>query len=133
MSVCSGMDVTYEHELAHAWARWNLDPSERDAFMERRGHLAWNDHDLPWNERATEDLAVIVQQGVAGLPLPPVLGREWTARMDAYELVTGRIAPVLVDWLQARAVPCHDRPTPLSRAVPDTDGRICVETVTKPV
>ena len=125
ITICQRDGVVYEHELAHAWARAALDDEDRAAFMAARGHTVWNDHDVPWNERATEDLAMIIQQGLAGLPLPPVLGDEWTSRMQAFEMMTGRVPPVLDVWLSERSVPCSSRPTPASRLLPDVGGRRC--------
>lgn len=123
------VDAVYEHELAHAWELAHVTDAQRQAFMRMRGFESWSDRELPWNERGVEGAASVIQRGVAGLPLPPVLGKEEVSRMRAYELLTGRPAPVLVEWVQAKEVPCLKRPTMLSATVEDASGRTCVVTV----
>lgn len=123
------VDAVYEHELAHAWELANVTDAQRREFMQMRGYESWSDRELPWNERGVEGAASVIERGVAGLPLPPVLGREEVSRMHAYELLTGRPAPVLVDWVQAKELPCPKRPTMLSATVEDASGRTCTVTV----
>lgn len=123
------VDAVYEHELAHAWELANVTDAQRREFMQMRGYESWSDRELPWDERGVEGAASVIERGVAGLPLPPVLGREEVSRMRAYELLTGRPAPVLVDWVRAKEVPCVSRPTMLSATVEDASGRTCSVTV----
>jgi hypothetical protein len=134
ISICSHLDFVYEHELAHAWERATMTDETRQAFMTLRGLTIWSDSVVPWNERGVEGVAFIIQQGLAGLPLPPVLGAEGLSRMEAFELLTGRPAPRLVEWIRTRDVACVDRPTTLSRALPDKTGSSCgqVEAPTAP-
>lgn len=130
--ICSSdIEAVYEHELAHAWVTANIDDTQRSAFMDLRGLEYWADRDVPWNERGTEWAAVIIQQGLSGLPLPPALSNEARSRLQSFELLTGRIAPVLVEWIAERDVPCSDRPTDLSRPIADGSGRTCA--VSRPV
>jgi len=125
ISICADNNAVYEHELAHAWERKNLTDDRRDAFMALRGHHVWSGADVPWNERGVEGVAFVVQQGLAGVPLAPALSDEARSRMEAYELLTGRPAPRLIRWMSDRDVECGDRPTPLSRRVPDAAGVTC--------
>ncbi len=128
--ICSTeIDAVYEHELAHAWELAHVTDTQRREFMRMRDYESWSDRELPWIERGVEGAASVIERGVAGLPLPPVLGREEVSRMRAYEMLTGRPAPVLVDWLQAKEVPCPKRPTMLSAIVEDASGRTCEVTV----
>lgn len=101
---CSALEFVYEHELAHAWERANLTDEARVEFMALHGFSAWADKTVPWNERAVEWVAVVVQQGLAGLPLPPVLSREHERRILAFELLTGKPAPLFVEWCDVRTV-----------------------------
>lgn len=127
--ICSSdIETVYEHELAHAWVTANVDDRQRSAFMNQRGLDHWADRDIPWNERGTEWAAIVIQQGLSGLPLPPALSNETKSRLDAFELLTGRVAPLLVDWIQEKDVPCSDRPTDLSRPIADGSGRTCAST-----
>lgn len=125
------IDAVYEHELAHAWELANVTDTQRHTFMRMLGYTSWSDRDLPWGERGVEGAASVIERGVAGLPLPPVLGREEMSRMRAYELLTGRPAPVLVEWIRAKEVPCQRRPTMLSGIVEDAAGRTCTATVSR--
>lgn len=124
--ICSSdLEFVYEHELAHAWVTANVTATKRSAFMNLRGLEHWADRDFPWNQRGTEWAAVIVQQGLSGLPLPPALSNEARSRLQSFELLTGRAAPVLVDWITVRDVECSDRSTVLSRPIADRTGRTC--------
>jgi hypothetical protein len=124
--ICSSeVEFVYEHELAHAWVNANVTDAQRVAFMDLRGLKNWGDRDTPWNQRGTEWAAVVMQQGLSGLPLPPVLSNEARSRLQAFELLTGRVAPVLVNWIRERGVRCSDRPTGLSRQIADVTGRSC--------
>lgn len=97
ISICPTELVTvYEHELAHAWERANLTDAQRQTFMEMRGYDVWNDKSVPWRERGMEGAAVIIQQGVNGLPLPPALSDEAMSRLAAFQLLTGFPDPRLV-------------------------------------
>lgn len=125
ISVCSEIDSVYEHELAHAWERANLTDAQRRRYTAFRGLPTWSDQDYEWNQRAVEDVAFVIQQGLAGLPLPAALGDEATSRLEGYEMVTGRIAPRLVEWLAKHEASCGERPTFLSLHLPDISGRIC--------
>lgn len=104
ISICDdGIDAVYEHELAHAWERATLTDDVRQAFMEARGSTSWADHSTPWNQRGVEGVAFVIQQGLGGSPLPPVLSPEHRSRLNAFELLTGRPAPRLIEWTVASA------------------------------
>jgi hypothetical protein len=126
ITICSQLDWVYEHELAHAWERANLTDAQRQRFTVFRGLPTWSDQNYDWNQRGVEAAAFVIQQGLAGLPIPPAMGDEVVSRLQAYELLTGRVAPRLVAWLAQREVSCSERPTQLSLQVPDISGRICV-------
>lgn len=125
--ICSSdIESVYEHELAHAWVAANVDERARSDFLNLRGLDRWADQGVPWNERGTEWAAVVIQQGLNGLPLAPTLSNEATSRLESFELLTGRVAPILLDWIRGRDIPCSDRPTDLSRPIADGTGRTCV-------
>lgn len=124
--ICSSdIASVYEHELAHAWVAANIDDAQKSAFMNLRDLEHWADRDVPWNQRGTEWAAVVIQQGLSGLPLPPALSDEAKSRLESFELLTGMVAPVLVQWITVRDVPCSDRPTGLSQPIADVTGRNC--------
>ncbi|NIP81323.1 MAG: hypothetical protein GWM90_19765 [Gemmatimonadetes bacterium] len=93
--------------------------------MEAGGYPAWSGDGVPWNRRGGEQAAIAIQTGIAGLPLPPALGRTHVRRLEDFETLTGRPAPRLAEWLAARRVACPDRPTPLSGRIPDAAGSTC--------
>ena len=98
ISICSDLDAVYEHELAHAWAAATLEAERRDDFMELRGYEVWSDNDVAWNKRGVEGAALIIQQGLGGLPLPPALSDETLSRLAAFQLLTGLPDPRLTQW-----------------------------------
>jgi hypothetical protein len=126
IQICSvDIEFVYEHELAHAWIAANVDEGQRSAFMNLRDLDHWSGPDVAWNERGTEWAAVIIQQGLSGLPLPPALSHEARSRLESFESLTDMISPVLVDWITVRDVPCSDRPTKRSLSISDASGRTC--------
>jgi hypothetical protein len=125
ISICSEIESVYEHELAHAWERANLTDDQRRRYTAFRSLSTWSEKGYAWNERGVEDAAFVIQQGLAGLPLPPALGVEARSRLEGYEMLTGQTAPQLVEWLAQNEVPCEERPTHLSRRTPDISGRVC--------
>ena len=126
IQICSPeAGFVYEHELAHAWERANLSDEIRQSFMEQNGYTVWRSHDVPWNERAVEGIALVIQQGISGLPLPPALGSDAVDRLRSFESLTGQPDPRLAEWLGLREVRCPDRPTRLSAAMPDAAGLTC--------
>jgi hypothetical protein len=125
ISICSPLDFVYEHELAHAWEHAMLNDQLRRQFMDLRGSTVWSGKDTPWNQRGQEDLAFVIQQGLSGLPLPRTLSGEAVSRVKAFELLTGRPAPRLTEWIEASETPCDERPTILSRSIPDAAGQVC--------
>lgn len=126
VTVCSvDAEWVYVHELAHAWEYANVSDDQRRAFLDLRGLAEWRDRLAPWNERGVEWAAVVIQQGLTGLPLPPALSYEMVSRLEGFEILTGRVAPTLVAWVEAHEVPCGDRPTVASRSVADANGLTC--------
>lgn len=126
ITICSDdVDTVYEHELAHAWELANLKDVQRRHFMRFRGLTVWSDKEHAWSDRGVEWAAVLIQQGLSGLALPPVLGAEVILRLEGYEILTGNVAPILAEWLAMQEVPCAQRPTELSLHVPDLAGLVC--------
>jgi hypothetical protein len=99
--ICSeSVAIVYEHELSHAWVALNVTERRRQAFMDLAGYETWNDQGSPWNERGSEGAALVIQQGISGLPLPPVLAEKTrTLHVEGYKLLTGVASPRYVAWL----------------------------------
>ncbi len=62
--ICNANRETLVHELAHAWVEANVSAELKADFMAQRGLEVWNDHEVPWSERATEHAAEVVAWGV---------------------------------------------------------------------
>lgn len=109
--ICSeSVEWVYEHELAHAWIAHNVSAQQRQAFMDLGSYETWSDKSYAWNERGTEGAAVVIQQGISGLPLPPVLSdKAKRLHVDGYQLLVGVRSPRFVAWLDRR-MPMADNP-----------------------
>ena len=98
VTICSDMEAAYEHELAHAWIAAALTDADKQRFMALRGYDVWSDQSVAWNERGTEGAAWIIQQGLSGAPLPPVLSEDQLSRLAAFEMLTGVPDTRLAVW-----------------------------------
>lgn len=83
------------HELAHAWAKANVDSGLRERFLKLRNLAAWNDFGLPWKERGTEQTAEIIAWGLGEGEVTPLLPLPIDPEdlIEAYAVLTGS-APV---------------------------------------
>lgn len=86
--VCSDLAFVVAHELAHAWVHENVDDEAKAAYLALRGLAVWNDRNVPWNERGTEDAAFVIQQVLTIDPVTPDT-REWRDRYVAFEALIG--------------------------------------------
>ena len=94
VDVCSDLEFVLTHELAHAWAKANLDEAERAAYVAHRGLPAWHGPDLHWRERGAEDAAFVMQQVLMAEHVRQDRS-VWAERFDAFEQLTGRRPPVV--------------------------------------
>ena len=91
--VCDAKDFVVTHEIAHVWIAVNLDHEQREHYMQVRGFDNWNDWNVPWNQRGFEDAAFVIQQNLT-MDRVPMTSATWVARMDAFEMLTGRPSPL---------------------------------------
>ena len=75
------------HELAHAWSGANLDPEDRERFLEVRGLETWNSGDVAWGRRGFEQVAEVITWAVGDRTLPVFL----EDRDDAPALATAYV------------------------------------------
>ena len=75
IDVCNSHRLIVLHELARAWDHANLNQEKREAFMVMRGFDVWNDHDVPWKERAVEHLAEILVWGLHERGIPDAINQ----------------------------------------------------------
>jgi hypothetical protein len=97
------------HEMAHGWVDAYLPQDVRSRFMELRDLRTWNDWDVEWDARGTEQAAEIIAwavgdqgDGTRAPSFPENSRRELAA---AYRVLTGRPLPNLVPadlWLEDR-------------------------------
>jgi hypothetical protein len=69
LRMCSMDKKTMLHELAHAWANFNLTDAQQERFAELRSLEAWNDWEYDWEERATEHAAEIIAWALMDRPI----------------------------------------------------------------
>jgi len=91
--ICSDLAFVLPHELAHAWAEANVSDTDRIAYFSFRGLTNWNDKDVAWDERGTEDAAFMIQQNIMSNG-PVVMSRSMREKAKAYELLTGLRSPL---------------------------------------
>lgn len=71
------------HEMAHAWAERNLDTTEREAFLELRGLGSWNDREVDWRLRGSEQAAEIIAWELGDRVLSPSIPDNGTEEVEA--------------------------------------------------
>lgn len=90
IDVCT--TAAYLHELAHAWDRWNLTDAERRMYLELRGLEMWRGDDVPWDERGTEDLAILVAR-VVGQGVNNYRSEDRLSDLSDFARITGVAVP----------------------------------------
>lgn len=107
LELCRADSESVLHELAHAWADFNLSDADRAAFTAYRGVAGWNDQSEEWRDRATEHVAEImvwalmdrdttvkwVEDGVAEWRLLTIPDSSPERLAAGFEMLTGRAAP----------------------------------------
>src|SRR3954454_14975720 len=87
------------HEIAHAWIDAAVADDVRARFLDVRGLGTWNDWDLPWDERGSEQSAEIVAWAVGdqadGIWAPSFPNNSRPELAVAYRSLTGRSLPRL--------------------------------------
>ena len=80
------------HELAHAWVSEHIDDAGRQSFLELRGLDIWNDGSVPWEERGTEQAAMIIAWGLGeGCTIPKdLVGEDVSTLATGFQFLTGR-------------------------------------------
>jgi hypothetical protein len=84
--------LTTLHELAHAWAEFQMSTDERSAFLELRGLDAWYDGRLPRHERGNEHAAEVVSWGLMDemIPIIRIYNAEPADLSIAFDLLVAR-------------------------------------------
>jgi hypothetical protein len=84
--------VTTLHELAHAWAEFQLSTDDRAAFLELRGLDVWYDHRVPPHERGNEHAAEVVSWGLMDemIPIIRIYDAEPAYLSIAFDLLVSR-------------------------------------------
>jgi hypothetical protein len=88
---------TVLHEMAHAWIDAHVSAGLEERFLRLRQLEVWNDHDVEWEQRGSEQAAEIVEWALAGQPtgteLPSIPDRDPSQLAEGYELLTGQPLP----------------------------------------
>ena len=89
------------HEMAHAWVEANVSADLEARFLRLRQLETWNDHAMDWEARGTEHAAEIISWVVDGQPTgkqqASIPRNDPEQLADAYELLTGRPLPAVVE------------------------------------
>lgn len=85
---------TLLHEMAHIWAKANLDASTRESFLVLRGLRSWDDADR-WQDRGSEQAAEIITWALMDRELLMATLTDHSAESLAsgYEMLTGDPVP----------------------------------------
>ena len=87
------------HEIAHGWIDAVVPDDVRARFLDVRGLETWNDWDVPWDDRGSEQAAEIVAWAVGdqadGIRAPSFPGNSRAELAEAYRSLTGRPLPAL--------------------------------------
>lgn len=83
---------TLLHEIAHAWVSEHIDDSGRQSFLQLRGLDSWNDGSVLWEERGTEQAAMIIAWGLGeDCAIPEDLAGDDTSTLaTGFQFLTGR-------------------------------------------
>jgi hypothetical protein len=68
----SAAKVAVLHELAHAWILDNVEQDTVNGILTLSGRTAWDDPEVPWNERGVEYAADVIAWGLIDKTLPMV-------------------------------------------------------------
>lgn len=90
--LCNHNPNTLAHELAHAWIAQHTTKAQRTAYMSLRGFESWNDSEVDWHDRGTED-AAFVFQAILRTENVPQGSPEWQSRLAGFRLLTGAVSP----------------------------------------
>lgn len=79
------------HELAHAWAAFELTDTNKTAFQEVRGWDVWRDYDnVAWADNGTEQAAEVIAWGVHDVVAAIGIDHRGCADLEAsYRALTG--------------------------------------------
>lgn len=98
--LCSQVGPLWErhqvvHELAHAWAAFELTDERRDAFQALRGWEHWRNYELAaWRDNGTEQAAEIIAWGVYDRAAPVFIHHRGCDELfDGYRTLTGTDTP----------------------------------------
>lgn len=92
IDLCTRLQATVLHELAHAWETHNLSDETRRAFLEHTGTPAWFGHgELEWEDRGIERAAQIVAWGLMDVPITNTA--RFLDELHQFKMLTGIDSP----------------------------------------
>jgi hypothetical protein len=97
------------HELAHAWAAFELSDTNKAAFQQVRGWEHWHDYEnAAWRDNGTEQAAEVIAWGVYDLAATIAIGHHGCADLaESYRALTG------LDPAQGITTICEPPPAPV--------------------
>jgi len=95
IDLCTRLEHTVLHELAHAWEAHQVSDQTRQAFMDRTGLEVWNDRSVDWEDRGIEAAAQTIAWGLMDVPISRP--DRFAGQAYLFELLTGISSPRLPD------------------------------------
>ncbi|MDJ0923747.1 MAG: hypothetical protein QNJ77_04220 [Acidimicrobiia bacterium] len=93
VDLCTQVNYTLLHELAHAWEYHTMDDVTRHAYVEHTGLPTWADPESDWEDRGIEAAATAIAWGLLDIPIANT--ERFTDELYEFELLTGRTSPRL--------------------------------------
>jgi hypothetical protein len=94
IDLCTRLQATVLHELAHAWEHHSMSEDTRQAFLEHTGLKAWQSYgDVEWEDRGIERAAQIIAWGLMDIQITNT--ERFLEELYRFELLTGIPSPRL--------------------------------------
>jgi hypothetical protein len=94
IDLCTRLQATVLHELAHAWEHHTMSEDTRQTFLEHTGIEAWQSYgDVDWEDRGIEQAAQIIAWGLMDIQITNT--DRFLDELYQFELLTGTPSPRL--------------------------------------
>lgn len=94
IDLCTRLQATVLHELAHAWEHHTVSEDTRRTFLEHTGLEAWQSYgDVEWEDRGIEQAAQIIAWGLMDIQITNT--ERFLDELYEFELLTGIPSPRL--------------------------------------
>lgn len=91
VDLCTQVEYTLLHELAHAWEYHTMSNATRQAYLELTGLPTWADPEVDWEDRGIESAATAIAWGLLETPITNPAA--FVDELSRFELLTGVTSP----------------------------------------